>query len=191
MEPGTWQQLSKLESISFSCGHCGERVSSNVGYYSHDGYEKRGEVYVCHACNKPTYFSFDDKQTPGSLLGSTVGHLPNDIADLYNEIRNSTAVGSYTSAVLAARKLLMHIAVELGADKGKTFAEYVTYLADNHYTPPKSKSWIDQIRKAGNEANHEIVIMDEERATSIIKLVEMLLKFNYEFPAEAGEDDST
>lgn len=190
MEDGTWKNLETLNNLRFSCGHCGEKVSSNVGYTSRDrsGYI-RGRSYICHACNKPTYFTVNGKQTPGVLVGGLINHLPQDINLLYDEIRNSTAVNSYTAAVLSARKLLMHVAVELGAEENITFAEYVGYLVDNHYTPPNSKSWIDEIRKAGNEANHEIVIMDSERATSIIKLIEMLLKFNYEFPAEAGQDE--
>jgi hypothetical protein len=189
MQEGTWYQIDTLSNRRFSCGHCGEKVSSNTGYTARDSMNHiRGWIYVCHACNKPTYFTIDSTQTPGVLLGGAINHLPPDINLLYGEIRNSTAVNSYTAAVLSARKLLMHIAVELGADENKTFAQYVSYLVDNHYTPPNSKAWIDEIRRAGNEANHEIVIMDSERATSIIKLVEMLLRFNYEFPAEAGED---
>jgi len=102
---------------------------------------------------------------------------------LHNEIRDATAAGANTAAVLAARKVLMHIAVELGADEGKNFTVYVDYLVDNHYAPPNSKSWVDKIRQVGNEANHEIVIMGPTEAANIIKFIEMLLLFNYEFPA--------
>ncbi len=88
--------------------------------------------------------------------------------------------------MLAARKLLMHIAVDQGADPGKKFITYVNYLADNGYTPPNARTWVDEIRNLGNEANHEIVIMDEQAAKTILKFIEMLLKFNYEFPAEVN-----
>lgn len=188
MEDGSWYRFETQPNRSFSCGHCGERVSSNVGYTARNDRYVRGRIYICHACNGPTYFALSGKQTPGVLVGGTIAHLPEDVSKLYDEIRNATGVNSFTAAVLSARKLLMHVAVELGAEENKTFVEYVNYLVDNHYTPPKSRAWIDEIRKVGNEANHEIVIMDSERATSIIKLVEMLLKFNYEFPAEAGEE---
>jgi hypothetical protein len=79
----------------------------------------------------------------------------------------------------------MHIAVAQGADTGKKFITYVNYLADNGFTPPNAKVWVDEIRNLGNDANHEIIIMDESNAKSVIKFLEMLLKFNYEFPAEA------
>jgi hypothetical protein len=77
----------------------------------------------------------------------------------------------------------MHIAVAKGAKAGKTFIEYVDYLADNHYVPPSSRDWVDHIRKKGNEANHEIVIMKSEDAEELLLFIAMLLKFIYEFPA--------
>jgi len=57
------------------------------------------------------------------------------------------------------------------------------YLADNNYVPPDGKGWVDHIRKKGNEANHEIVIMSKEEAFELLSFVEMLLKIVYEFPA--------
>jgi hypothetical protein len=93
-------------------------------------------------------------------------------------------VNSFTSAVLTCRKLLMHIAVEKGADKGKSFLEYVDYLSQKGYVPPDGKGWVDHIRTKGNEANHEIKIMSPADAGDLISFAEMLLKFVYEFPAK-------
>lgn len=189
MELGEWLNLVTVHSREFTCGHCGRNISSEKAYVtriSQNNPASRGKIYICHYCNKPTYITDDAVQVPGARLGGNIGHLPNDIDNLYKEIQNATAAGSYTAAVLAARKLLMHVAVASGAEAGKQFSHYVTYLVDNGYTPPNSKAWVDEIRQIGNEANHEIVIMDEPKAKSIIKLIEMLLKFNYEFPAEAS-----
>ncbi len=77
----------------------------------------------------------------------------------------------------------MHIAVAKSAKGGKNFIEYVEYLSDNNYIPPDAKSWVDHIRKKGNEANHEIVIMEKEDAKDLLDFVGMLLKIIYEFPA--------
>jgi hypothetical protein len=93
-------------------------------------------------------------------------------------------VNSLTSVVLTCRKLLMHIAVEKGAPTGKSFLEYVEYLADKGFVPPDGKGWVDHIRKKGNEANHEIKIMSSDDASDLIAFSEMLLKFVYEFPAK-------
>lgn len=187
IEEGEWYGLQDIASKQYTCGYCGRDISSQKAYYAvNSSRVKIGKIYVCHHCNKPTYFTYEGRQTPGSVLGGNVEHLPADISALYNEIRQSTTTSSYTASVLAARKLLMHIAVALGAETGKKFVTYVNYLAENGYTPPNARVWVDQIRSLGNDANHEIIIMDESQANSVIKFIEMLLKYNYEFPAEAG-----
>ena len=78
----------------------------------------------------------------------------------------------------------MNIAVTQGAEEGKSFFHYVQYLAENGYVPPHGKGWVDHIRKRGNEATHEIVIMNRGVAEELISFIEMLLKFIYEFPAK-------
>lgn len=179
-----WSGLSVVDSASFVCGHCGESISSDKGYVATDDMgRKHAHIYICHACNQPSYI-VGSLHVPAAALGNSVSNLPPDIESIYEEIRQATSVNAYTSAVLTARKLLMHIAVEKGADTGKTFKAYVNYLETNHFTPPGSTSWVDRIRQLGNEANHEIVIMDNEQAQLILTFLEMLLKFIYGFPAQ-------
>ena len=76
----------------------------------------------------------------------------------------------------------MNIAVAQGAKPGDTFVKYVEYLAGKGYVPPNGQGWVDHIRKKGNEANHEIVLMSKSDADELILFIEMLLKFIYEFP---------
>ena len=76
----------------------------------------------------------------------------------------------------------MNIAVSLGAKPGEPFASYVEYLAAAGYVPPNGRGWVDHIRKKGNEATHEIVIMQQQDAQNLLLFSEMLLKFIYEFP---------
>jgi len=80
----------------------------------------------------------------------------------------------------------MHIGVAKGAAANGSFASYVTYLEANHWTPPGSKDWVDQIRSKGNEATHEIVMSTSDEAQTLVSFSEMLLRFIYEFPAKAG-----
>jgi hypothetical protein len=120
---------------------------------------------------------------PGVAYGSDVEHLPAGIKELYAEARNCFSVGSFTSAVLACRKLLMHIGVAQGAQENQRFIAYVEYLANNGFVPPHGRDWVDHIRTKGNEANHEIALMTREDAQELISFVEMLLKFIYEFPS--------
>lgn len=76
----------------------------------------------------------------------------------------------------------MHIAVEQGATEGLSFVQYIDYLSGQGFVPPNGKHWVDHIRKKGNEANHEIVLMNPQDGKELILFIEMLLKFIYEFP---------
>ncbi len=60
---------------------------------------------------------------------------------------------------------------------------YVCFLADNVWIPPNGREWVDEIRKRGNEQNHEIVLATREDAAELLDFIEMLLRFVYEFPA--------
>jgi len=156
-------------------------VASDRGYSSE--YAEL-TIYICPHCSRPSYFE-QDKQHPSVTFGNQVNGLPSkEIESLYNEARKCTSVQAYTAAVLACRKLLMNIAVQQGAKEGKRFIEYVQYLADEGYVPPNGKEWVDHIRKKGNEATHEIALMNEGDAKDLITFIEMLLKFIYEFPSK-------
>jgi hypothetical protein len=106
---------------------------------------------------------------------------------LYEEARRSCSINAYTGSVLCCRKLLMNIAVSNGAQEGLKFIEYVEYLADKGFVPPNGKTWVDHIRKKGNEATHEIALMDKGAAEDLIAFSEMLLKFIYEFPSRVPQ----
>jgi len=173
-----WQALSELVSHNFKCKFCDKEVATRKGYYRK---ETVWRIYICPYCARPTFFE-GPTQIPAPLLGNDVEKLPENIKTLYNEIRDCTGINAYTSAVLSSRKLLMHIAVEQGSEKGKSFLEYVNFLADKGFVPPNGKEWVDHVRDKGNEANHEIVLMEKDNVLDLINFIEMLLKFIYEFP---------
>ncbi|HHT9125881.1 MAG TPA: DUF4145 domain-containing protein [Candidatus Brocadiia bacterium] len=196
MHKGEWLDLLNLSHEPFSytkdytCGHsgCGREVGSNKGWFYKDKLSGTpfAFMYICPICNCPTFFDHWGSQIPGVRIGSNIDHLPQEIALLYDEIRKVTSQEAFTAAVMACRKLLMHIAIEKGAQENLKFVEYVDYLLSKHYAPPGSKQWVDKIRQKGNEANHEIVIMSKNDAIEIITFIEMLLKFIYEFPNKAN-----
>ena len=185
----SWKQLQALQNRRFVCGFCGDRVSSDRGYGVHinqdasGGQRNSGGVYICPNCEGPDFFPPYGEQLPSPPLGRSVTEVPQDLNKLYEEARSCTTQGSYTAAVLACRKILMHIAVDKGANDDLSFAKYVDHLAANGYVPPDGKNWVDHIRKKGNEANHEIVLMKREDADDLLTFTEMLLRFIYEFPA--------
>lgn len=191
---GSWANTSSLSSKGWVCGYCGKTVGGDRGYYhslrTSNGVESRNKfVYICPHCENPTAFilqrdGYSYDQYPGPVYGESVSGLPCSVDTLYSEVRRCIQYTAYTSAVLAMRKLLMHIAVEQGAEEGKSFVSYVEFLDENHWIPPNGKEWVDAIRKGGNEANHEIVVATEDDAKQLLDFVEMLLKFVYEFPSK-------
>ena len=183
-----WKHTEEVGSRSYVCGHCGKNVGPDKGYTAGPGVC----IFLCSYCTRPTFF--DDaveSQIPGPLVGDRINHLPADVEALYNEARACVTVSAFTPAVLACRKLLMHIAVEKGAEEGKQFAYYVGYLNEKHFIPPDGKGWVDYIRKRGNETNHQIILMDKQDATALITFAGMLMKFIYELPKSVpGAPDS-
>jgi hypothetical protein len=191
-----WQNIQKLGSHKFTCGYCGQPLASEYGWHAvRQENTVRGmvnvtyaNVYVCHHCSRPTLFDKDTgKQTPGCAFGKPVQNVSDkSLADVYEEARTATSAGCYTAAVLCCRKLLMHLAVANGAKEGESFKSYVEFLAKNNHVPAACKSWVDQIRDTGNEANHEIKMMKKDDAEYLVSFCEMLLKITYEFPAVAS-----
>jgi hypothetical protein len=112
-----------------------------------------------------------------------VANVPDDLRRLYDEARWSVTVGAYTGAVMLCRKMLMNIAVSLGAATGLPYLGYVDYLENENYIPRNGRVWVDYIRTKGNEANHEIPHMSRQDAIAIITFVEALLRNIYELPS--------
>jgi Domain of unknown function (DUF4145) len=178
-----WRNSETLPSRNYTCGHCGNPLASQVGFLGERPAYGQVLIYICHFCERPTFFDYDRKQSPGVDLGSEIEHISDrEVEELYREARKSTGAGAYTGAVMCCRKLLMNIAVSKGANEGLNFSEYVDYLTEKHFVPPGSEGWVDHIRERGNEANHEISLMTKEDATEILSFTEMLLKMTYEFP---------
>jgi len=181
----SWVHVTEIMPREYVCGYCGSKVRSNRGYWDQ---QRQCCIWIC-PCGNPTFFD-GEKQYPSYPFGNEIeGIAEAGVKELYDEARRCTATQAFTAAVLVCRKLLMHIAVEKGAPKGKSFIEYVEFLSDNHYVPPDGKGWVDHIRKKGNEATHEIVIIEQKDAMDLISFTEMLLRFVYEFPSKIKPGD--
>lgn len=180
---------NKIYPASFQCGYCGSYVTSNYGMALGYGEEynfynnKPYGVYICTKCNKPTFISSEGIQIPGSKFGSDVKGVSEIVNTIYNEARDCYAADAYTGTVLLSRKLLMHIAIDLGANEGKNFKEYVDFLANEGFITATSRGWVDVIRKISNASNHELVKNTKEDAENLLQFCEMILKTNYEYPS--------
>jgi len=146
-------------------------------------------LYVCPNCQLPTIvWANGERSFPNALPGASVENVPRELSILYNEARSSVAVGAYTGAVLICRKILLNLAVAQGAKEHLRFVEYVEFFADNGYVSPHGRIWVDYIRVRGNEANHEIELMQKQDALMLITFIEMLLRLIYEFPSKVPRD---
>jgi Domain of unknown function (DUF4145) len=183
-----WSNATGIRPKQYKCGYCGHVVASATGYHTNDPREQEF-VCLCPNCGRPTYFG-DRGQIPGLAPGNEVGNVPDDVGSLYAEARNCVAARAYTAAVLCCRKLLMNIAVALGAKSGESFLSYVEFLAARGYVPPNGRGWVDHIRQKGNEATHEIRLMAQGDAEELIVFAEMLLKFIYEFPSRVPQKNT-
>lgn len=188
-----WRNKEMLDSKEFRCGHCAREVASNKGYYSltqvHSGrgpetYKRYGiTIYICHNCDNPNIFTYDGVQIPGILFGDAVEFINDSLVNnLYEEARRCFSVNAYTSVVMCCRKLLMNIAVSDGAKEGKSFTFYIDYLEENQFITQQGNSWVDQIRKLGNQANHKIEQISKDEAELILVFTMNFLKVNYEMP---------
>lgn len=181
---GKWHNTGELRQFAYTCGYCSAFVSSVKGYALHDRAHTRvlGGALVCPNCESLSVLYPDGTVFPGLQFGNVVNNVPDQLYNLYSEARSCTSDGCYTASVLLCRKILMNIGVEQGAAEGLSFIRYVEYLSDKGFVPPNGKHWVDHIRKKGNEATHEIVLMTADDAKDLITFIEMLLKFIYEFP---------
>jgi hypothetical protein len=181
-----WQHVDVKSGSSFRCGYCHRDVGPSAGYTREQGSPKHrtGEILICPACNRPTFFDQDKTQYPGVMKGENVsGITDKEVEDMYSEARACSSVGAYTACVMACRKILMNVAVHQEAPENQTFAEYVNFLEAKGHIPPNGREWVDEIRKRGNTATHEIKVMSADDATLILDFTTMLLRFVYELPS--------
>lgn len=184
-EEENWQGAYNLKPLTYICGYCAERVSSSVGFQTAGNTPSPQQIRICPHCKCPTFRTSMGWRYPGDVTGGPIASAPPDVEALYNEARYSASAGAHTAAVIVCRKILMNVSVSLGAEPGLKFIQYVNFLDAKGYIPPNSKGWIDYIRNRGNDANHEIALMEPDDSTRVILFVEFLLRLIYQFPAMA------
>lgn len=110
--------------------------------------------------------------------------LPNDVKRAFDETKRAIGADAHTAAVMMARTLIAHVAVNQGAETNKSFAFYVNYLRDQHIIPLGAHPWVDRIRDVGNDVVHDLRFSDRNEATLMLEFATMLLQHVYEMPAK-------
>ena len=179
--PAESRNLSKVTGPAHPCGHCGNLVAPEHGYYAQN---VRLYIFMCPSCQHPTYSqNHTDIQTVGTNGGTEVGFLAQDVDALYREAHQCLNISSYTGTVLLCRKLLMTLCVAQGAEPNKSFKGYMEYLIDNGYVPQKGQGWVDHISQKLDEATHDLTLMTRADAEDLLTFVEMLFKSIYDYPS--------
>jgi hypothetical protein len=137
----------------------------------------------CPNCANGSVVDPEDRVHPSVRIGPDVIGLPPDVSAAYDEARDTMSVNAFTACELVCRKILMHIAVEKGANEGESFVSYINYLEAQGYVTPPMKGWVDQIRTIGNSATHELSAPQRARAESVIMFTAELLRLVYEMDA--------
>lgn len=184
-----WDAGNIRSAEAFDCGHCDARPAGERGWEAAvvdvaSAFEF-ARVLLCPNCNMPTIVvrwkgGVVRQQWPQAPTGRDVEHLPEDVARAYQQARDCIGVGANDAAALMLRNLIAHVAVECDAPVGKRYAEYVTWLRDNHYMPPGGDRWVDTLRKLGNETAHELIEVSDDQARLALAFAEQLIRHVYE-----------
>src|SRR5436309_3431144 len=110
--------------LTFTCAHCSATVSGAV-----ISFFRTIKWLQCPVCGNGSVRSLDGNFYPAPAFGAELEGLPAVIQNAYSEARRCMSVSAYTDAELVSRKILMHVAVNKGADPGKRFVDYIEDLA--------------------------------------------------------------
>lgn len=114
---------------------------------------------------------------PTAPAGGWISDLPDNVATAWREAGYAHAVASYTASEIMCRKILMHVAVGVaGSAPGKTFVEYISDLDAAGYITKGLAPVVDQVRKRGNIANHDLPASTAEDSLVTLQITEHLLR---------------
>lgn len=189
--PGVWQKSDETRGGNYRCGHCGADVGPSRYYFTNEN--PQGFVFVCPACNRPTYICDGlSEQTPGPLAGRSIAGISNpEVEKLYLEARKALANGAPSASVMVCRKLLMHVAVEQGAEPDKGFRYYAKYLSDEGVVGTPFAGVVKHIADQGNKENHELEVRSPNDARTLLLLTEFVLASIYELPGMLPSPEGT
>lgn len=175
---------------SFECGYCGRFVVGNELIdaafslpYSYAMTGKTIGLFTCPSCQKPTFIDevFNNIQVPLPKKDNEFNNIPSKLNRVYQEVLDAYSVEAFTATTLLCRKLLMSMAVDLGAKENQTFAEYIKFL-DDGYIPRNYHKWVDRVIKINSQATHNLDINSKEEADMNLLFCKVVLLWDYEMP---------
>lgn len=182
-----WERIKVKEKNVYrnTCPFCNTTVLSSETRLSdiETGVIKY-QICKCLNCCMPVTLGLDKEIIPKSqhLPFQSVKHIPDNINKLYTECRKTYANECFHSCILLARTIIMYIAVDLDAEKGKSFLFYINYLEEEGHIAKNAKKWVDKIREHGNRSVHTLEDITMEDADLVLKFLMHLLINVYELP---------
>ncbi|MEU5525412.1 DUF4145 domain-containing protein [Micromonospora chersina] len=170
--------------LPYMCPHCGRDVVAAVIAFVHEAHYPVVAWTRCPGCHKGVVFN-DGVAAPRGIAGENVDGLPTEVEAAYREARETAGIAAFTSCELMCRKILMHIAVDKGAEEGKTFIQYLDHLTTTGYITPPMRPWLDLIRTHGNSSTHRLQSASKERALNTLAFTTQLLRLVYEMDHRA------
>ncbi len=170
----------------FICGECGSPVQGRVVA---DLLRKDGDMTLWCLCPCEGASVILERngnvirQSPVALQFTAAPDWPTTLKQLYEEAAKSHAANAHTAAAMVCRKVLMVCACEKGAKDGLTFTQYVDHITKNVLTFPAAQNAIDAIRGIGNDANHQVAMVNQADAERAMRIVTYMLNTIYSFPA--------
>jgi ribosomal protein S27AE len=166
---------------NYRCGHCGHDVTGLVVARHNDPGRIETAIWLlCPNCGDASVVTKKEELYPAALPGPELMGLPADIGNAYLEARKCLGLLAFTACTMMCRKILLHVAVEKGAEAGKPFEFCVDYLQDQGYISHNMKPWVDRIRRLGNEGAHDLEAPSSEAAESALIFTGELLRTVYE-----------
>ncbi|MGC1214380.1 MAG: DUF4145 domain-containing protein [Micromonospora sp.] len=169
----------------YVCPHCGATTNAAVIANTNPNYSSDNVTWSrCMGCDLGIVEN-NGTVSPSPLVGERVDGLPAEVGAAYLEARKTAGWGAYTSCELMCRKILMHIAVDKGAEEGKSFVQYLDHLLTTGYITPPMRPWLDLIRTHGNLSTHRLEAASQERAYNTLAFTTQLLRLMYEMDHRA------
>jgi hypothetical protein len=188
-----WEKPSKRDrkEETFCCPYCNVtvRTTADTRIFDAELGAIQYHIFKCPQCCMPVTIGQDGSIIPPSMFlpFDDIQHLPENIEKMYIECRRSFSNECYYAVIMVARSLVMHIAVDKGAETNLRFVQYIDYLETEGFTSRHNRTWVDKIRERGNHYVHEIDEATKDEAALIIVFISHLLKNVYELPQLAME----
>jgi ribosomal protein S27AE len=165
----------------YHCAQCGHDVTGLVVARHQDSGQIGIAVWLlCPNCGDASIITKKKEQFPAPIPGPELQGLPPDIATAYNEARKCLGISALSACSMMCRKILMHVAIEKGAQTNQRFEQYVDYLQGQGFISPTMKPWVDSIRRLGNEGAHDLEAPTMLAAESALIFAGELLRVVYE-----------